>query len=87
MDEFVYAVIPKADDLEVHLKVYVIGDKQVVSLREFVPSLNRYGKGVNFHPKHLGVMSVLLRELLRDIEKGEPLAARRVVGGEGGINE
>lgn len=50
----VYAKITKEDDLEVHVRVYKVRRSILVDIRDFVPSLNTYGRGIMFDVKSVG---------------------------------
>lgn len=41
----VVAALPKAADLECHIRVVEVEDVRVVEFRDFIPSLEEYGRG------------------------------------------
>lgn len=41
----VIGIVPKAPDLECHIRVVEIENVRVVEFRDFIPSLQEYGRG------------------------------------------
>lgn len=41
----VVAVLPKAPDLECHIRIVEVEDVRVAEFRDFIPSLEEYGRG------------------------------------------
>lgn len=45
--------IPIAPDLQLHVRITKADGLELVSLRQFIPSIKRYGRGVSFESAHL----------------------------------
>lgn len=58
-----YGKIVKEDDLEVHVRVLKIRKSILVDIRDYVPSLDTYGRGVMFDVKSLGPIIDALDEI------------------------
>lgn len=58
-----YGKIVKEDDLEVHVRVLKIRKSILVDIRDYVPSLDTYGRGVMFDAKSLGPIIDALDEI------------------------
>lgn len=41
----VVAVLPKAPDLECHIRIVTIENVELVEFRDYIPSLGEYGRG------------------------------------------
>lgn len=41
----VVGVLPKAPDLECHIRIVEVENVRVVELRDYIPSLDEYGRG------------------------------------------
>lgn len=59
----IMAKIPKARDLELHVRVAKIDGLELVDLRDYIPSLKQYGRGVQFEGASLGRVIEELRAL------------------------
>ena len=59
----VLAVVPKADDLEVHICQAVLAGVTVLDIRDFVPSTCVYGRGTTlpWKPKTFEIMSAAIK--------------------------
>jgi len=44
-DPVTLAVLPKSADLETHIRLVHVGDRRILELVDFVPSLSEYGRG------------------------------------------
>lgn len=44
-DPVTLAVLPKSADLETHVRLVRIGDRRILELVDFIPSLSEYGRG------------------------------------------
>jgi hypothetical protein len=54
--------IPKFDDVEIHVSEVVSHDRRFAEFREYIPSLDAYGKGLTFPIE-------MLNEVLNAAEK------------------
>lgn len=62
----VLARVTKADDLEVHTSKAVMDGVAVLDIREYVPSLDQYGRGTTL-PWSPQTLKVMRGALLRDV--------------------
>ena len=47
MSDQIIAKIPRADDLEIHIKYTVIEGLEFLNIREYVPTRDWYGRGIS----------------------------------------
>jgi hypothetical protein len=60
----VLASFRKATDLDTHVRVITIDGIRVVEIRDFVPSLEEYGRGYWF-PAEAGVINEVVQAMLK----------------------
>lgn len=66
----VYSKLPKGGDLQLHIKVTKADGLEMVNLRDFIPSLKLYGRGVLFDVTLLPAVIEELQELQRQVGVG-----------------
>lgn len=66
----VYSKLSKGSDLQLHIKVTKADGLEMVNLRDFVPSLKLYGRGVLFDVQMLPQVIEELQELQRQVGNG-----------------
>ena len=66
----VYSKIPKDGETELHVKITKADGLELVNLRDFIPSLKLYGRGVLFDVALLPRVSEELQELERQVGNG-----------------
>ena len=59
------AVLPKAADLETHVRVLGFADREVLEFVDFIPSLDHYGRGYWLPLHDPGVIANLGRALVQ----------------------
>ena len=67
MADKIVVKIPKAEDLEVHFKLETVGGKRVLNIRDYIRSVQKYGRGVIF-PVDTNVIDEIL-DGLSDIKQ------------------
>jgi len=63
----VYSKLPKGGDLQLHIKITKADGLEMVNLRDFIPSLKLYGRGVLFDVALLPAVIEELQELQRQV--------------------
>lgn len=63
----VYAKLDKGSDLQLHIKITKADGLEMVNLRDFIPSLKLYGRGVLFDLTLLPQVIEELQELERQV--------------------
>lgn len=46
IDYTLIGTVPKADDLEIAVRVAQVADERVIDVRDYVPSIDFYGRGI-----------------------------------------
>lgn len=66
----VYAKLGKGTDLQLHIKITKADGLEMVNLRDFIPSMKLYGRGVLFDVSMLPAVIEELQELQRQVGYG-----------------
>lgn len=62
-DRNVHLVIPRRHDLEIHVSTIIVDEKEYADVREFVPSLQQYGRGILIPARSVGEVVSGLQEV------------------------
>ena len=66
----VYSKLAKGADLQLHIKITKADGLEMVNLRDFIPSLKLYGRGILFEVSMLPQVIEELLELQRQVGNG-----------------
>lgn len=70
--ETVLASFKKAADLETHVRLVQVEDRQVLEFRDYIPSLGEYGRGYWFSPDDRAGLNEVVNALI-EVLNGEVL--------------
>ncbi len=71
----VYSKLGKGSDLQLHIKITKADGLEMVNIRDFIPSLKLYGRGVLFDVALLPEVIEQLQELERQVGIRQPASA------------